>query len=1110
MTPPTIPGWICEEAIGHGADATVWRAQPTAGGAAVALKVIPLGRLRDPAAHLREAWAAGSTGCRQVVAVHDAGQHGDYAWLAMELASEDAAMLAARCGGRLRPATAARIARDVARGLQALADHGFVHRDVKPSNILLRADGSAMIGDLAPLRGGGTATRSADLSGTPAYLTPEQIRGSAPDLRSDVHALGATIFALIAGRPPFTADGALDLLRAIAETPAPDLRTLVPDVPPAIADVVATALAKDPVRRQQRPAHLAAELDEALAGRTPSRVAVPAVRESVPATPFLWPAWLPYAAAAVAALFGLGGGAWLAQPSTTGLTQVADASEAAARELRARQHTDALAGLRDQLARLRGELDRRQAAQLAAARAATPAAAPVAMPALAAPAPLPPEPKPTVAAAAPTPVAPAPAVAAPTPTAARAKPASAAIAAAPAVPPTAEPAPDPPADAPESRLALPRQSIALLHQSWNLAGVVVNPLRPEELVAWDTGLTLWRSSDGGRSWNGIDQQEPDARGGSSSQKVGAKAFWYGANAFIPAGNHRLGWLSRDSGRRWTRLANPVQPAEATAGSIEPGHRVMLADGSLVIAVGSRAQSDGWRLFSSRDAGATWQAAGEVAGVRLIMRAAGNRQLLATLQQQTGRWIASLDGGRSWAGVHGGLSDIPAWSSDHARLRLPADDGGLAVLDLASGRWVAEELKPMDDGDRRAFVRHPRNPQVVYAVDADLGLVATADGGRTWRLYGTVLDGIPAGLEIAGSRRPRLVCACDHTVVSIDISLPFDELFPAPPKAGDDTVRWTMPPGFDRLSGGMACNPTRPGEIVAWGLPGLWRSRDGGTSWEVIGVPPWNHYNRVRVTFSGQRKSFLITLGRTDLAAFLVDEAGKAEPLSGLAAGRLVDGPVLTESGMLVAAQQEFGAAAELIRIVTSRDEGTTWQEGSLVTGRDVSLVPIAGGLAILYNSGNDGFVSLDGGKTSIPAGTEAYGLAEAWMGDGQRLWVPDRDWNRLFCFDVRNRRWRLQAISGLADSVFYPPWRALAVDPTDINRLWAVGYGGRLVHSRDGGRTWRGFGLPVRLDNHFSMDLLRGPKARLAVMGRQGVMLLDTGPAGSALFSRPLAVPPQP
>jgi photosystem II stability/assembly factor-like uncharacterized protein len=173
-------------------------------------------------------------------------------------------------------------------------------------------------------------------------------------------------------------------------------------------------------------------------------------------------------------------------------------------------------------------------------------------------------------------------------------------------------------------------------------------------------------------------------------------------------------------------------------------------------------------------------------------------------------------------------------------------------------------------------------------------------------------------------------------------------------------------------------------------------------------------------------------------------------------------------------------------------------------------VPIAGGLAILYRSGNDGFVSLDGGKTSIPAGTEAYGLAEAWMGDGQRLWVPDRGWNRLFCFDVRNRRWRPQVVSGLADDAFYPPWQALAVDPADVNRLWAVGYGGRLVHSRDGGRTWRGFGLPVRLDSRFSMDLLRGPRARLALMTRQGVMLLDTGPAGSALFSRPLAAPPPP
>ena len=71
-----------------------------------------------------------------------------------------------------------------------------------------------------------------------------------------------------------------------------------------------------------------------------------------------------------------------------------------------------------------------------------------------------------------------------------------------------------------------------------------------------------------------------------------------------------------------------------------------------------------------------------------------------------------------------------------------------------------------------------------------------------------------------------------------------------------------------------------------------------------------------------------------------------------------------------------------------------------------------------------------------------------------------------------------------------------------------LGRDNRFVHSKDGGRTWRGFGLPFRAGSHTSIDLLRGPKPRIAVMCADGIMLLDAGPAGSALFTRPLAASP--
>lgn len=756
MTPPTIPGWICEEAIGHGADATVWRAQPTAGGTAVALKVIPLARLRDPAAHLREAWAAGSTGCRQVVAVHDAGQHGDCAWLAMELASEDAAMLAARCGRRLRPATAARIARDVARGLQALADHGFVHRDVKPSNILLRADGSAMIGDLAPLRGGGTATRSADLSGTPAYLSPEQIRGSAPDVRSDVHALGATIFALIAGRPPFAADGALDLLRAIAETPAPDLRSLVPDVPPAIADVVATALAKDPVRRQQRPAHLAAELDEALAGRTPSRVAAPAVRvAATPAKPLARSTWLPIAATGVAVLAGLAGGALSAQPSSQALADEAQAAKAAAVARGERHHTETetavIATLRSRLDRLRLERERLTHRQPAAPM-------PVAAPPAVEPAPV----APITGAAAPAPVATPPIVAM----------VESAVTPPPAVLP---PARDPPAIDSEAAATLPRIHVITTGRSRSFVGMSINPLAVKHLVGWDGDRLLWSSTDHGASWSQAETRLPKSSAWSSETHPARAAQWHGAYGFVPGVGARAGWLTRDGGQSWLDVPPPT-PVIALDTVDWPAQRTMTADGAVHAAARVSGQRRAWRISTTRDAGATWRDSVDVKADKLALHAVGDRLLIVA---GSGTWQASLDLGQTWQDLPVGSHEKPVCCGDAALVRLLSWRGGLSLLDVATGRWSVATMAQPEGGDVTAFAVDPRDPRTVFAIDPRSGLIRTSDQGRTWRTWGLPSMVKPSSLLIVGTRRPRLYCSGSDGITSVDLTASCDDLFTRP-------------------------------------------------------------------------------------------------------------------------------------------------------------------------------------------------------------------------------------------------------------------------------------------------------------------------------------------
>jgi eukaryotic-like serine/threonine-protein kinase len=1101
MMPPIIPGWRCDKRIGSGADATVWRACPEGGGAPMALKVIPLVRLRDPVAHLREAWAAGSTGSRFVVVVHDTGLHGDSAWLVMELADGDAAGLAARCGGRLRPTTAARIARDVARGLQALSDHGFVHRDVKPSNVLLRPDGSALIGDLAPMRGGGTATRSADLVGTPAYLSPEQVCGAMPDARSDVHALGATLFALIAGHPPFAADGTLDLLRAIAEQPAPDLRAIVPAVPPAIAAVVAMALAKDPAQRQQRPAQLAADLDAALSGQAPSRVAAPAVRAVAPAAPRVWPTWLLPVAVATASVLGVVLGAVAATSSQAMRDAEAEAVASTAREIRQRRQAAieeaTLTKLQSRLDSLRRDRDRLQASRLAALPAAAPA-----KPVLVSPAPVPvpvsvpgPAPAPVsmpvlvplvaiqepIVPTAPAPAAPAPAVDAP---------------------------PPPPADAPEPRSVNPRLMTRVMDDSWDLAGATVNPRDPDELLVWDIGLHLWRSPDCGRSWEQLDQ--PDNVQGGSSQWAGRHAFWAGLNGFIPAGDDRLGWLTTDGGKTWKRLAAPRAPVPQTASALSRcSQRVMLPDGSIVLAMESDDRQAGCTLFISRDAGRTWRSGATISdgAVRLLMAC---RELLI-LSGGGSTWRASLDGGVSWMAAPSLSWQDPVWSTDHARLRLLEPTGGLACLDPATKSWTHVELTPPLRGGLLAFVPDPREISTIYAVDRKLGVVRTTDHGTTWCPCVFQPGSAPRSIVIAGCRKPRLLVVAGREVQIIDLAAPGSDLFPVPPTPAAGVVSWRPLPCRWGVSAGVASHPTQPDTLLLWNPSAIWRSTDAGAAWEQVLAPDMNRsLSWTRMTFAPARKACVLTVWGDQMQGLVIGEDGRVAGIRGLDAQLLRDGPVITDGGMLVAAILRNQSDFQNLRLMGSRDGGSTWREEGRLQTSEIQLVPVAGGLVVVHSDGADLFASVDGGRTSIAARlpVRCGGLGPATFVDGTRVWAVDRSWRTLACFDVKTRRWRSQALRGVADDLRIPGWQAFVIDPADNARMWVVANGGMLAHSRDGGRTWYAFDLPFRAASKACLDLLRGTNPRLVSVGEEELLVLDAGAAGSALFNRPLSLSP--
>ncbi|HSK60487.1 MAG TPA: serine/threonine-protein kinase, partial [Actinomycetospora sp.] len=226
-SPRVVAGrYRLEERIGAGAMGVVWRGTDERLGRVVAVKQVFLhAGLDDREAEevrqrtLREGRIAARLQHPHAISVFDASIEGDEPWLVMEYLPSRS--LAGVLGeqGTIEPRTVARIGRQVADALDAAHQAGIVHRDVKPGNVLLGADGTVKITDFGISRATGdlTLTRTGMLAGTPAYLAPEVARGEDSTSASDVFSLGATLYAAVEGMPPFGADdNALALLHAVA------------------------------------------------------------------------------------------------------------------------------------------------------------------------------------------------------------------------------------------------------------------------------------------------------------------------------------------------------------------------------------------------------------------------------------------------------------------------------------------------------------------------------------------------------------------------------------------------------------------------------------------------------------------------------------------------------------------------------------------------------------------------------------------------------------------------------------------------------------------------------------------------------------------------------
>ncbi len=275
---PTLGRYRIDRVLGQGSMGTVYLGHDPTIGRAVALKTLALSatfqaqELAEARERFfREAESAGRLAHPHIVTLYDAGEAQDLAYLALEFVPGEDLSAHARPGALLPVQQVVEIGRQVASALDYAHRLGVVHRDIKPGNLLwLPQTGQVKVSDFGiALLMDRKRTRTGTLLGTPGYMAPEQIAGQLVDGRSDLYALGATLYQLLTGSLPFEGESIAQLMYRITHMTAPDIRSLRPDLPAALAEVIARCLRKVPAERPTDGAQLAADLQDVHADATP-------------------------------------------------------------------------------------------------------------------------------------------------------------------------------------------------------------------------------------------------------------------------------------------------------------------------------------------------------------------------------------------------------------------------------------------------------------------------------------------------------------------------------------------------------------------------------------------------------------------------------------------------------------------------------------------------------------------------------------------------------------------------------------------------------------------------------------------------------------------------